>query len=112
MEKRIRVKDLAPFASIEDLSDEGESPTEEEKTVAVLSNIEEKIKQIKVIPRPTNLTSRKTYSGPLGKVNSNVTSKTPRIDISRASSASYQEDSSPERELILGKCNCFFITRI
>lgn len=30
---------------------------------------------------------------------------TPRIDISRASSSSYQEDSSPENELCSGKKN-------
>lgn len=84
MEKRIHVKDLAPYASIEDLSDERESPLEEEKQKSKLPNIEEEMKAL------TN-------------TNLNVTNTTPRIDISRASSSSHQEDSSPEREFILGK---------
>lgn len=106
MEKRIRVKDLAPFASIEDLSDEGESLSEEGKPKTILSNIEEEIKPSQVIQIPTYSTSRKTNSGLATNVTLNVTSTTPRIDISRASSSSFQEDSSPERELILGKCYC------
>jgi len=82
MEKRKHVRDLAPFASSEDLSDERESPLDEKK----LSKIEEEV--MKTPPKPKNL---------------NVANVAPRIDISRASSSSHQEDSSPERELCLGK---------
>lgn len=84
MEKRIHVRDLAPFASSEDLSDERESPLDEEKQKNKLPHIEEEMKE----SSKTNLT---------------VTNVAPRIDISRASSSSHQEDSSPERELVLGE---------
>ncbi|XP_065213336.1 proteoglycan 4 isoform X2 [Planococcus citri] len=83
MAKRIHVRDLAPFASSEDLSDERESPLDEEKQKAKLPQIEEEMKES-------------------SKVNLNVINVAPRIDISRASSSSHQEDSSPERELLLG----------
>lgn len=86
MEKRKHVRDLAPFASSEDLSDERESPLDEDKQKSKLSNIEEEI--MKTPPKAKTL---------------NVANVAPRIDISRASSSSYQEDSSPERELYLGK---------
>lgn len=84
MEKRIHVRDLAPFASSEDLSDERESPLDEEKQKPKLPNIEESMKE----------SPKRTLT---------VTNVAPRIDISRASSSSHQEDSSPERELLLGK---------
>lgn len=103
MEKRIRVKDLAPFASIEDLSDERESPLDGDKPKTTLANIEEEAKTSKVCTSSTGSTSGTTNSSPAAKMNLNVTSTTPRIDISRASSSSHQDDSSPERELILGK---------
>lgn len=88
MEKRVHVRDLAPFASSEDLSDERESPLDEEKQKAKLPNIEEE-----------NMKATKTSL--------TVTNVAPRIDISRASSSSHQEDSSPERELVLGKLNYY-----
>ena len=99
MEKRKHVRDLAPFASSEDLSDERESPLDEDKQKPKLSNIEEEV--MKTPPKTKTL---------------NVANITPRIDISRASSSSHQEDSSPERELYLGKkiCNLsviFIITK-
>ena len=84
MAKRIHVRELAPFASSEDLSDERESPLDEEKQKAKLPQIEEEMKES-------------------SKANLAVINVAPRIDISRASSSSHQEDSSPERELILGK---------
>lgn len=85
MEKRKHVRDLAPFASSEDLSDDRESPLDEDKQKPKLSNIEEEMK-----------TPSKTAG------NLNVTNVAPRIDISRASSSSHQEDSSPEKELFSG----------
>lgn len=96
MDKRIRVKDLAPFASIEDLSDD-ENAAERDKQKTILSNIEEEIKSSRVTS-----TSKKTNNG-AAKVNLKMANATPRIDVWRASTASHQEDSSSERELILGK---------
>lgn len=86
MEKRKHVRDLAPFASSEDLSDDRESPLDEDKQKTKLADIAEEMK-----------TPSKT-SGTL-----NITNVTPRIDISRASSSSHQEDSSPEKELFSGR---------
>lgn len=82
--KRICIKDLAPFASAEDLSDERESPSEGDTQKATkLTEIAEE----KTTPVKTTLLVRNT---------------TPRIDISRASSSSHPEDSSPEREMFSG----------
>lgn len=88
MAKRVHVRELAPFASSEDLSDERESPLDEEKQKAKLPQIEEEMKES-------------------SKANLTVINVAPRIDISRASSSSHQEDSSPERELLLGEFSSY-----
>lgn len=63
---------LAPFASVEDLSDEPDSPKH-----------------------------RLTLPG----VREEMGVPTPRIDISRASSSSQKDDSSPERDLFTGNAH-------
>lgn len=68
-------KGLAPFASLEDLSDE--SPPDDKCRLTLPG-----IKEDAGGHRPIGIT--------------------PRIDISRASSSSHHDDSSPERELFAG----------
>ncbi|CAB0021028.1 unnamed protein product, partial [Nesidiocoris tenuis] len=75
-----RKKGLAPFASLEDLSDD--SPPDD-KARLTLPGIRED-------PSPSGA----------GGQRPSIT--TPRIDISRASSSSHHDDSSPERELFAG----------
>lgn len=79
-----RPKQLAPFASVEDLSDQSsESPFEKDAQTEMKD------------PCNQNLM---------------VTNVAPRIDISRASSSSHHEDSSPdEREIMNGKLFPFSI---
>lgn len=76
MEGKPCLKGLAPFASVEDLSD-GESPPGKHRLA--LPGIKEDL----------------APGGPKGCA-------PPRIDISRASSSSHHDDSSPERELFAG----------
>ncbi len=121
MEKRIhtRVRDLAPFASAEeDLSDEREnSPplNDEQQCIHVCpangnpNNIVEKGNETKMLSQAKVAVSLASTTNTTSSMVPTVTSTTattatvtPRIDISRASSSSYQEDSSPEREIILG----------
>ncbi|XP_014242788.1 titin isoform X2 [Cimex lectularius] len=73
-------KGFAPFASLEDLSDE--SPPDD-KCRLTLPGIKED-------------------QTPAGSGSGQRPSITPRIDISRASSSSHHDDSSPERELFAG----------
>ncbi|KAF6211595.1 hypothetical protein GE061_012108 [Apolygus lucorum] len=75
-----RKRGLAPFASLEDLSDD--SPPDDKHRLTLPG--------IKEDPAPAG--------GPAGQ----RPSITPRIDISRASSSSHHDDSSPERELFSG----------
>lgn len=70
---------VAPFASIEDLSDEHEQES------------------------PPAGPSLLTLPGVDGATGPKMGVPTPRIDISRASSSSHQDDSSPERDLFTGK---------
>jgi hypothetical protein len=83
MEVRKEERRLAPFASVEDLSDE--SPPEEKCRLGLPSIREDP---------PANLSPT---------MRALPVSITPRIDISRASSSSHHDDSSPERELFAGK---------
>lgn len=72
------VEGLAPFASVEDLSDEQDSPGEKHRLTLPGVKEESGVKSPRMgVP-------------------------TPRIDISRASSSSHQDDSSPERDLFTG----------
>ena len=79
MEHKSRSRGLAPFASVEDLSDDQDSPVED-KNRLTLPGIRE----------DTGSKSPKPISA------------APRIDISRASSSSHHDDSSPERDLFAG----------
>lgn len=88
MEHKSRSRGLAPFASVEDLSDDQDSPVED-KNRLTLPGIRE----------DTGSRSPKPVSA------------TPRIDISRASSSSHHDDSSPERDLFAGwlYLSCFIL---
>lgn len=81
MEPKVKTKGLAPFASVEDLSDEQDSPGHDKHRLALPG-----IKEDSGIKSPR--------AGPAAI--------TPRIDISRASSSSHHDDSSPERDLFAG----------
>nr|XP_018898054.1 PREDICTED: serine/arginine repetitive matrix protein 2 isoform X2 [Bemisia tabaci] len=95
--KKEKLEVLAPFASLEDLSPE--SPLAEHFAPSLPQIPEE---QKKMSSTASVAASTATPAPPPGSNNNNNSlgiSSTPRIDISRASSSSHQDDSSPEREL-------------
>lgn len=81
MEGKSRSVGIAPFASVEDLS-EPEPEPEPEPERLTLPGVKEE--------------------GGTGNRSPKMGVPTPRIDISRASSSSHQDDSSPERDLFTG----------
>lgn len=96
MDKRDLVGKLPPLASSEDLSEDIclDSPDADNK-ITCLEDIQE-------LPiTPTKSPKQQTIC--LAMPN------TPRIDISRASSSSHHDDSSPERELFVGKSSPLII---
>lgn len=80
MEGKSRSVGIAPFASVEDLSEPEPEPEPERLT---LPGVKEE--------------------GGSGNRSPKMGVPTPRIDISRASSSSHQDDSSPERDLFTGE---------
>lgn len=86
MESKSRSVGIAPFASVEDLSEPEPDPEPEPE------------------PEPERLTLPGVKEeGGSGNRSPKMGVPTPRIDISRASSSSHQDDSSPERDLFTGE---------
>lgn len=122
--KKEKLEVLAPFASLEDLSPEQESPIEERYQPNLPQITEEQLKKATAMSSTVTETATATVTASTSSTNisnnnnnsdssnnnhnnnnnnnnnnSLAISSTPRIDISRASSSSHQDDSSPEREL-------------
>lgn len=91
MDKREHVRKLPPLASSEDLSEDLLDSPEADTKNKCLEDIEE------VPNTPAKSVRQQTLC--LAMPN------TPRIDISRASSSSHHDDSSPERDLFVGESN-------
>lgn len=91
MDKREHVRKLPPLASSEDLSEDLLDSPETDTKNKCLEDIEE------VLSTPAKSERQQTLC--LAMPN------TPRIDISRASSSSHHDDSSPERDLFVGESN-------
>lgn len=89
MDKREHVRKLPPLASSEDLSEDLLDSPEADTKNKCLEGIEEVPNTPAKSPRQQTLC--------LAMPN------TPRIDISRASSSSHHDDSSPERDLFVGE---------
>lgn len=89
MDKREHVRKLPPLASSEDLSEDLLDSPEADAKNKCLEGIEE------VLNTPAKSSRQQTLC--LAMPN------TPRIDISRASSSSHHDDSSPERDLFVGE---------
>lgn len=89
MDKREHVRKLPPLASSEDLSEDLLDSPDADLKNKCLEGIEE------VSSTPVKLPRQQTIC--LAMPN------TPRIDISRASSSSHHDDSSPERDLFVGE---------
>jgi len=89
MDKREHVRKLPPLASSEDLSEDLLDSPEADARNKCLEGIEE-------VPN-TPAKSQRQQTICLAMPN------TPRIDISRASSSSHHDDSSPERDLFVGE---------
>lgn len=89
MEGKSRSVGIAPFASVEDLSEPEPEPELEPEPEPE--------------PEPERLTLPGVKEeGGTGNRSPKMGVPTPRIDISRASSSSHQDDSSPERDLFTG----------
>jgi len=89
MDKREHARKLPPLASSEDLSEDLLDSPEADTRNKCLEGIEE-------VPN-TPAKSPRQQTVCLAMPN------TPRIDISRASSSSHHDDSSPERDLFVGE---------
>lgn len=87
MEGKSRSVGIAPFASVEDLSE----PEPEPERLALPGVKEE---------------------GGSSNLSPKMGVPTPRIDISRASSSSHQDDSSPERDLFTGELKLLFFFQL
>lgn len=98
MDKREHVRKLPPLASSEDLSEDLLDSPEGDTKNKCLDDIEE------VPSTPAKSVRQQTLC--LAMPN------TPRIDISRASSSSHHDDSSPERDLFVGECNEIIFPRL
>lgn len=95
MDKREHARKLPPLASSEDLSEDLLDSPEAEIKNKCLEGIEEVPNTPAKSPRQQTLC--------LAMPN------TPRIDISRASSSSHHDDSSPERDLFVGESKRYMI---
>lgn len=91
MDKREHARKLPPLASSEDLSEDLLDSPDADTRNKCLENIEE-------VPDTPGKAARQ-HTLCLAMPN------TPRIDISRASSSSHHDDSSPERDLFVGESN-------
>lgn len=89
MDKREHARKLPPLASSEDLSEDLLDSPEADSKNKCLEDI------VEVPSTPAKSPRQQTLC--LAMPN------TPRIDISRASSSSHHDDSSPERDLFAGK---------